>query len=161
LEADLSRLTKKEDTAAKRREDVRDYWRRHHSNHLLIMTIAYMYYLYICIYICMYFSLYKLQVMNFIASSYYLLQAKRQRKAKREANSQNNLTSSNSISADDVKMDGSQSVTSLHSTAGTTADEDGKSVMRIGHRTIGDAREHEQMLIKVVQGQSVIHPSIH
>jgi len=98
--------------------------------------------------------------MNFIASSYYLLQAKRQRKAKREANNQNNLTSSNSISADDVKMDGSQSVASLHSTAGTTADEDGKSVMRIDHRTIGDAREHEQMLIKVVQGQSSIHPSI-
>lgn len=106
-------------------------------------------------------SLYKLQVMNFIASSYYLLQAKRQRKAQRDANSQNNLTSSNSSSADDVKMDGSQSVASIHSTAGTTADEDSKSVMRIGHRTIGDAREHEQMLIKVVQGQSVSHPSIH
>lgn len=108
-----------------------------------------------------YLCLYELQVMNFIASSYYLLQAKKQRKAQREANSQNNLTSSNSSSADDVKMDGSQSVASIHSTAGTTADEDGKHVMRIGHRTIEDAKEHEQMLIKVVQGQSVIHPSIY
>lgn len=102
----------------------------------------------------MYISLYELQVMNFIASSYYLLQAKRQRKAQRETSS--------SAADDDVKMDGSQSVASIHSTAGaTTTDEDGKPGMRIGQRTTDEAKENEQMLIKVVQGQSVIYPSIY
>jgi len=82
-----------------------------------------------------------------------MIQAKKQRKAQREANNQPSIMTSTDVNNDDDKMlgrmskEGSQSVASIPSTAGTM---DGKT---IGHLTIEEAREHEQMLIKVVQGQ--------
>ena len=101
------------------------------------------------------------QVIRFLSHSYHMLRAKKQRRAKREATETNPGADAASSSFDDRQLvsrgsrgikEGSLSTASMPSVPVVTTT-DGKASMMMGLTTLEEALEHEQLLIKLVQGK--------